>query len=85
MLLLIGYFVVGFIQDMLATIDVQAVYKNKPYLSASMGTINTILGYTVFYSIIISPDFMLGLICYAMGGFFGTVFAMKKIKTRSKK
>jgi uncharacterized protein YebE (UPF0316 family) len=79
-MLLLAYFIVGFLQDMLATIDVKAVYLNKPYLSASMGWINTILGYTVFYSIIIGPDFIAGLLCYATGGFIGTVFAMKKMR-----
>lgn len=87
MILLLTYFAVGFLQDMLATIDVKAVYLNKPYLSASMGWINTILGYTVFYSIIIGPDFIAGLLFYATGGFLGTIVAMRKtkIKIRRKK
>lgn len=92
-LMIVVYFIVGGIQDFLSTVDVKAVQKNRAYLSATMGWINTILSYGVFYSIIISPNFLEGLLAYASGGWVGTVFGMKllikegkanvkKIKTR---
>lgn len=87
--LLIGYFIVGFLQDMLATVDVAAVFKKRAHLSATMGTINTILGYAVWGSILINldptqglldPNFVLGVLSYALGGYIGTIFAMQKVK-----
>lgn len=89
MLLFIAYFIVGFLQDMLATVDVAAVFKKRAHLSAMMGTINTVLGYAVWGSILINldptrglldPDFIIGVLCYALGGYIGTIFAMQKVK-----
>ncbi len=88
--LLIGYFIVGFLQDMLATVDVAAVFKRRAHLSATMGTINTILGYAVWGSILINldptrglldPNFVLGVLSYALGGYVGTIFAMQKVES----
>lgn len=76
-LMILVYFFVGGLQDFLSTIDVKAVQQNRAYLSATMGFINTILSYGIFYSIIISPDFLAGLIAYSAGGWFGTVIGMK--------
>lgn len=87
--LLIGYFIVGFLQDMLATVDVAAVFKKRAHLSATMGTINTILGYVVWGSILINldpskglldPEFIIGILSYACGGYVGTIYAMRRVE-----
>ena len=75
---LLLYFVAGFLLDMLATLDIQAVQKNQAYRSASVSFIGTVLSYWIFYSIIISPDFIEGLISYALGGAVGTILTMKR-------
>jgi len=67
----------GALLDILATMDVQAVAKNQALKSASVSWIGTIIAYAMFYNIITGPDFLLGIIVYASGGFAGTMFIMR--------
>jgi hypothetical protein len=75
MLLLILYFVIGFIEDMLATIDIKAVQRNKAYTSAVITFTLTVTGLGVFYNIITTEDWA-GIVSYAMGGAMGVIFTM---------
>jgi uncharacterized protein YebE (UPF0316 family) len=73
---MILYFFIGFLQDALATIDVLAINKNKPYISATIGFINTMLYGYVLFNFVIEKDFWL-IFFYALGGWIGTVVPMK--------
>lgn len=73
----IVYFIVGALLDILATLDVQAVARDKALRSASVSWLGTIIAYYIFYKIITGPDFFVGIIAYATGGFVGTIFIMR--------
>lgn len=64
-------FVAGFILDVLGTLDTLAVQKQKPSNSAFYSFTLTMLGYTVFYDIIITGDVYLNIAIYALGGALG--------------
>lgn len=78
LLKLIIYFVVGGLQDVLSTIDVKAVQNNKALRSASVTFINTLISYIIFYFIIASPQFLMEVFAYAMGGAICTYVVIKK-------
>ena len=83
MLSILIYFCVGFLIDMLSTLDVQAVQNNQAYRSASISFIATVLNYLIFYNIIIGPDFLMGLLSYALGGSVGTVLTIRRESLKS--
>ena len=87
---LLIYFIIGAIENILATIDVRAVQQGRAYLSATMGFILGIIGWLVFVHIAIFNKLFtvtdletyihagIGILSYELGGFVGTVLAMKK-------
>lgn len=74
------YFAVGFVLDVLATVDIRAVQKKQAGLSAFMTIVGTILGTLVFIYIIKSPEFIPQVIAYAVGGGVGAFLIIKRGK-----
>lgn len=68
---------VGFIWEILATIDIIAVQQKKAFLSAMVTFILTWGGYTILYNLIPSPDFYWEITCLAMGCGLGAYITIK--------
>jgi len=72
------YFVIGLLQDVLGTLDTQAIIDIHPWKSAFISFIMTVLGVYVFAGIVLSDD-MIGLTAaYALGGAVGSYYAVKR-------
>ena len=72
MLTLLGYFVAGFVQDIILTWCYRAISDRMVLLSGILAVISTLVGYTIFYHLVLSPNFFPQLLCYAVGGGLGT-------------
>ena len=77
-LILIFYFIIGAVLDILGTIDIKAVQNGKAMRSASVSFANTVISYVMFYYIIQSPQYLLEIISFALGGSIGAYYIIKK-------
>jgi len=75
-------FIAGFLWEILATIDIQAVQRGEALKSALATFILTFLGYTIFYNIIKSPDVYLHIIIFALGCAVGAYVTIKYNKCK---
>lgn len=89
MLILITYFAIGLVQDVLGVIDFKATQHNKAGLASVIGFISEYAGYIVFYFIISAPGVLEGdnweralveLGVYCLGGAIGNYSTMKFFK-----
>lgn len=71
------YFVVGALLDILGTIDIKAVQNGKALRSASVSFLNTMLSYIMFYYIIQSPQYLLEITAFSLGGSVGAYYIIK--------
>lgn len=78
--ILIGYYCLGALLDVLATIDVIAVQKRKAAKSATVSFISTVVSYVAFYWIMNSPEYLTEIMFYALGGSIGAYFIIKRTK-----
>lgn len=62
----------------LGTIDIKAVQNGKALRSASVSFANTMISYIMFYYIIQSPQYLLEIIAFSLGGSVGAYFIIKK-------
>lgn len=72
------YFIIGALLDILGTIDIKAVQNGKALRSASVSFANTMISYIMFYYIIQSPQYLLEIIAFSLGGSVGAYFIIKK-------
>lgn len=72
-----AYFIVGALLDILGTIDIKAVQNGKALRSASVSFLNTMVSYTMFYYIIQSPQYLLEIIAFSLGGSIGAYYIIK--------
>lgn len=70
-------FFAGFILEIIATIDIQAVQRGEALKSALATFIMVFLGYTVFYNIVISPDVIWNIVVNASGAGLGGFITIK--------
>lgn len=75
---LIIYFVAGALLDILATIDIKAIEHHRALRSAFVSFLNTMISYTIFYFIIQSPEYLLEITSFALGGSIGAFVIIKK-------
>ena len=71
------YFVIGALLDILGTIDVKAVQNGKAGRSAIVSFLNTMISYILFYYIIQSPEYLMEIFFFALGGSVGAYFIIK--------
>lgn len=76
--MIILYFVIGFVLDVLGTLDVQCVIDKKPIRSAVLAFIITLIYIFVLSQIILSPDMIENALSYALGGAVGSYFTVKR-------
>lgn len=75
---LAGYFIAGAILDILGTIDVKSVQNGWALKSSIVSFLNTMISYLLFYYIIQSPEYILEIISFALGGSIGAFMIIKK-------
>lgn len=78
LLICLLYFVIGALLDILGTIDIKAVQNGQALKSASVSFLNTMISYVMFYYIIQSPQYLLEITAFALGGSIGAYFIIKK-------
>lgn len=71
------YFIIGALLDVLGTIDIKAVQNGKAMRSASVSFANTMISYIMFYYIIQSPQYLLEIISFSLGGSVGAYYVIK--------
>lgn len=79
--ILIGYFLLGALLDVLATIDVIAVQKRDAAKSALVSFILTVVSYVAFYYIMNSPEYLMEILFYSLGGSTGAYIIIKRTKS----
>ena len=72
-----AYFVFGAILDILGTIDVKAVQTGQALKSSFVSFLNTMISYLLFYYIIQSPEYLLEITSFAIGGSIGAYIVIK--------
>lgn len=68
---IIVLFLVGFVLDVLATLDMQAVNKNKPLKSGIYTFVLTVLNYGALANIIVNQNIWIEILVYGLGGAIG--------------
>lgn len=74
----ITYFLVGVLLDVLGTIDTQCIIDKKPFKSAIISFMITMVWVFILSSIIVSSDKVIATISYALGGAVGSYFTVKR-------
>ena len=77
-------FICGFISNILATIDIQAIQRGESFKSGLATFLLLFLNYAVFYNIINSPEAYFDIVIYAFGGGFGAFITVKYAKYRTR-
>lgn len=72
MIELLVYLLVGFLQDIIIAWFYLQVSEKKPLSSSVLAFVNTVINCIVVYSLVLSPDFIWNVMCYAIGGALGT-------------
>lgn len=76
--ILLFYFFVGALLDILGVVDIKAIQHNQAGKSAVVSFIITVISYVCFYFIITSPDAIMEILFYAAGGGAGAYYIIKK-------
>lgn len=79
------YFIIGFILNVLSTLDVRAVLLDRAFMSANVDLIGGILWYFIIVDIVLSPDRIWLILAYLAGGYVGTIFTFKSKIFKGKK
>ena len=77
-LICLFYFIIGALLDILGTIDIKAVQNGRAFKSAFVSFVNTVISYVVFYYIIQSPQYLLEIFFFALGGSVGAYIIIKR-------
>lgn len=81
--ILIIYFIIGAILDILSIVDFKAVQHFNALRSALVSFIASLLSWACFYYIITSPEVLSGIIAYSLGGAVGTYALLKSKRSQA--
>lgn len=76
--ILVFYFAVGALLDILGVVDVKAIQHGQAGRSAIVSFVLTVISYVCFYFIIQSPQALIEILFYALGGAVGAYYIIKK-------
>ncbi len=79
---LLIYFFVGFLIDVLGTLDTQAVIRQKPFISAVYSFVITLASVFVISRIVLSEEFLDLVLAYALGSAIGSALTIIYRKNR---
>lgn len=74
---LLMLFIAGFIWEVFATVDIQAVQQHKAFKSAFFTFILTYTSYKIFYEIFSSPDTEISMLTVALGCALGAYLTVR--------
>ncbi len=81
---LLIYFFVGFLVDILGTLDTQCVIRQKPFMSAIYSFLITISSVFIISRIVLSEEFIDLVLSYALGSAIGSALTIIYRKNRDR-